>query len=68
MRGLIVDFHGIKCRYSMYRVMGENKPVLTPVGEVSDWKKLVEYDFEEPTNGLWCHFLTDEEIDTLFAE
>lgn len=65
---MIIDFHGIKCRYGTYRVMGENKPILTPVGEVSDWKKLVQYDFTEPTNGLWCHFLTDEEINVLFQK
>ena len=25
---MIVDFHGMKCRYVTYRVMGETKPIL----------------------------------------
>lgn len=58
---MIVDFHGIQCRLTTYRTNGENKEILTLVNN-SDWKKSLEYDFVEPQNGLWCHFLTDDEI------
>lgn len=59
---MIVDFHGMKCRYGTYRVMGETKPILTLVDEALDWKKSLQYDFTEPQNGFWCHFLTEDEI------
>ena len=45
---MIVDFHGMKCRYGTYRVMGETKPILTLVDEAVDWKKSLQYDFTEP--------------------
>lgn len=60
---MIIDFHGMKCRYGTYRVMGkEAKPILTLVNEALDWKKSLQYDFTEPQNGFWCHFLTEDEI------
>lgn len=59
---MIIDFHGMKCRYGTYRSCGENMPILTLV-DSSDWEKSLEFDFTEPQNGLWCHFLTDEEIE-----
>lgn len=59
---MIIDFHGMKCRYGTYRVMGEAKPILTLVDEALDWKKSLQYDFTEPQNGFWCHFLTEDEI------
>ncbi len=58
---MIVDFHGIECRLTTYRANGENKKILTIVNN-NDWKKSLEYDFVEPQNGLWCHFLTNDEI------
>lgn len=64
---MIVDFHGIKCRFGRYRVNGEDKPVLTPVSSVPG-EQLIQYGFEDPTNGLWCHFLTDDEMKKLFPE
>ena len=59
---MIIDFHGMKCRFGTYRVMGEAKPILTLVDEALDWKKSLQYDFTEPQNGFWCHFLTEDEI------
>ena len=59
---MIVDFHGMKCRYGTYRVMGETKPILTLVDEALDWKKSLQYDFTELQNGFRCHFLTEDEI------
>ena len=64
---MIVDFHGMKCRYSTYRTNGEDKNILTLVN-AKDWEKSLQYDFTEPQNGLWCHFLTEEEMHSLFSE
>ncbi len=61
---MIVTFHGMLCRYGTYRLMGENKPILTLIDD-RDWKKSLQYDFIEPQNGLWCHFLTDEELEQI---
>lgn len=65
---MIVDFHGMKCRYGTYRVMGETKPILTLVDEALDWKKSLQYDFIEPQNGFWCHFLTEDEIKNFLSK
>ncbi len=59
---MVIEYHGMKCRYGTYRVMGEDKPILTLVNS-SDWEKSLKYDFTEPQNGFWCHFLTDDEIE-----
>ena len=61
---MFIEFHGMKCRYGTYRVLGEDKPILTLVNS-SDWIKSLKYDFTEPQNGLWCHFLTDNEMKDL---
>lgn len=62
---MIIDFHGMHCRYGTYRVMGEDKPILTLINP-KDWEKSLQYDFTEPQAGLWCHFLTDAE-QTLYS-
>ena len=64
---MIVEFHGMKCRYGLYRVCGENKPILTLVN-AEDLEKALQYEFTEPRYGFWCHFLTDEEMSILFPE
>lgn len=64
---MIVNFHGMLCRYGIYRLMGENKPVLTLVDD-NDWNKSLQYDFTEPQCGFWCHFLTDKELLHLMGE
>ena len=52
------------CIYGTYRVMSEDKPVFflkeNPVN-AEIWK----LGFEEVKNGLWCHFLTEEEYDRM---
>lgn len=58
---MIVEFHGMKCRCSTYRTNGEDKNILTLLN-AKDWEKSLQYDFTEPQYGLWCHFLTEEEI------
>ena len=62
---MIVEFHGMKCRYGTYRLCGENRPVLTLLNN-SDWQKSLQYGFSDPQNGLWYHFLTEEEMRELF--
>lgn len=34
---MIIYFHGMLCRYGTYRVMGEDKPILTLVDQ-RDWE------------------------------
>ena len=48
---MIVEFHGMKCRCSTYRTNGEDKNILTLLN-AKDWEQY----------GLWCHFLTEEEM------
>ena len=62
---MIVDFHGIECRLTTYRTNGENKKILTLVN-TEDWKKSLDYDFVEPQNGLWCRFLTNDEVSEIY--
>lgn len=50
--------------YGTYRVMGADKPILTLV-DSKDWEKSLQYDFTEPQSGLWCHFLTDAELEQI---
>lgn len=57
---MIIDYHGMKCRYGTYA----NNPMLTLV-DPADWGKSHQYDFYEPHFGLWCHFLTKEEMKEL---
>ena len=54
---MIVEFHGMKCRCTN----GEDKNILTLLN-AKDWEKSLQYDFTEPQYGLWCHFLTEEEM------
>ena len=61
---MIVEFHGLKCRYGTLRIAGENKPVLTLVNQ-SDWEKSLKYDFTELIRGLWCHVMTEQEVETI---
>ena len=58
---MIVEFHGMKCRCSTYRTNGEDKNILTLLN-AKDWEKSLQYVFTEPQYGLWCHFLTEEEM------
>lgn len=44
---MIVEFHGMKCRYSTYRTNGEDKNILTLVN-AKDWEKSLQYDFQSP--------------------
>ncbi len=62
---MIIDFHGMLCKYGIYRVIGENKPILTLVND-KDFGKSLQYDFVEPQYGFWCHFLTDEELEKIY--
>lgn len=64
---MIIYFHGMSCRYGTYRVMGEDKPILTLVDD-RDWEKSLQYDFTEPQSGLWCHFLTDAELEEIHID
>ena len=64
---MIVEFHGMKCRCRTYRTNGADKNILTLLN-AKDWEKSLQYDFTEPQYGLWCHFLTEEEMKSLFSE
>jgi hypothetical protein len=44
--------------------MGENKPILTLI-DPNDWLQSLQYEFTEPQYGLWCHFLTDKELEQI---
>lgn len=64
---MIIEFHGMMCRYGTYRTCGEDRPILTLLNK-EDWKKSLQYNFTEPQYGVWCHFLTEEENEALFNE
>lgn len=58
---MMIYFHGT------YRVMGEDKPILTLVDQ-KDWERSLQFDFTEPQSGLWCHFLTDAELEEVHID
>lgn len=64
---MMIYFHGMLCRYGTYRVMGEDKPILTLVDQ-KDWERSLQFDFTEPQSGLWCHFLTDAELEEVHID
>lgn len=61
---MLVNFHGMLCQYGTYRLMDENKPILTLI-DPNDWLQSLQYEFTEPQYGLWCHFLTDKELEQI---
>ena len=47
---MIVNFHGMQCRYGTYRTQGIDKPILTLINS-ADWEKSLQYDFTDE----WPH-------------
>lgn len=59
-----INYKGCLCRYGTYRVMNEDKPVFYLKDNLSNFN-IFELGFEEVHYGLWCHFLTEEEIEKM---
>lgn len=55
-----IYYKGVLCNLATYRVMGEDRPALYPVGS-QDLETLYNAGFAEVHYGLWAKVLSDEE-------
>lgn len=62
-----INYKGVLCELSIYRVMGEDRPALYPA-DGQDFQAEINAGFTEVHYGLWAKVLTDKEYREIVDE